>query len=123
MTVDNSREQYWRKMQERRPDGGSGGGAPPSDLESRIARIEADTEHMKTDLTTIASGISDLTKTMSSVQLDVSKGIGEVKAVFNTLDERSKHHTTKWDVVAILALLMGLIAAVVALTVRFQPMS
>lgn len=124
MTIDNTREEYWRhEMQRRRSGGGDGGdaGDPPPGLEPRVARIEADTEHIKADIGRIVSEVADLKKVATATQLDVAKGIGEVRTIFASLDERSKHFTTKWDVVAMLALLMGLVAAVIAVTVRFMP--
>jgi hypothetical protein len=131
MSVDDSREGFWREMQEKRrrhygkeADAtlkGGGGDGTSGGMEGRIARIESDMEHVKHGMAALELGSSELRKGVTAIQVDVAKGVGEIRTVFSGLDERSKHFTTRWDVVVMLSVLFGLLSGVIALAVRFIP--
>jgi len=90
-------------------------------MEARVARLESDMGHVIKGVDRVESSVSDITKTLTAVQLDISKGVGEIKVGIATLTERTKHFPTRWDVFLMLVALLTAIGIVVALAVRFIP--
>lgn len=133
MSVDDSRLDAWREMQARHAasrgeeqprlplQGGSGGGTYDGGMEARVARLESDMEHVRKGVDKLEIGLSDVKKTVSDIRVDIGKGVGEINTGIAKLDERSKHFTTRWDVILMLAAVVGILGAIVALAVRFIP--
>lgn len=83
-------------------DGTSGG------METRIARLESDMEHVKKTLDRVDTGLSDVRKT-----------VGELKVEFGRFDERIKHLPTKAYMWGQAVAIVGALGAVIALSARF----
>ena len=101
---------------EERLQGGSlksgGGDGTSGGMEARVARLESDMEHVKKGVDKANTGIDDLRKTSVGISTTLS-----------TLDERTKHSPTRWDVFLIISGVIAAIGAVVAITARFLPVA
>lgn len=75
---------------------GDGGDGTFDGMETRVSKLE--------------SGVDDIKKSLS-----------EIRVTLASIDERTKHMATKWEVVVILGVMTGLIGGIVALTARFLP--
>jgi uncharacterized coiled-coil protein SlyX len=133
MTIDRSQESAWAAKQERnradkgmRGDGdpplkGGGGDGTSGGMEERLARLEADMAHTRGDVSKLDSALVDVQKTLTAVQIDISKGVGEINRGIATLIERTKHFPTRWDVFLMLVAMLTAISVVAAFVARFIP--
>jgi t-SNARE complex subunit (syntaxin) len=90
-------------------------------MEARIAKLEADMDHVKRSVDKLDSGVSDIKKTVSDIRVDVAKGVGEIKTSIAAITERTRHLPTRWEVFLTLATLLAAVGATVALAIRFIP--
>lgn len=72
-------------------------------MEARVARLEADMEHVKKGVDKLDASTSDIKKVVNSIQVDISKGVGEIKVELSKLTEGAKHFPTKWEVFGIVS--------------------
>jgi hypothetical protein len=133
MTVDRTEEERWREKQLRyRADDAlegtsgaplktAGGGGTSGGMEARLAKIEADVEHVKNDVAKLQDSGSDIKKTLSSIQVDIAKGIGEIQTGMATITSGLKHRPTRWEVFLTLTALIAAIGTIVAITLHFAP--
>lgn len=83
-------------------DGTSGG------MEARVAKLEADMDHVKKGVDRLIAGTDD-----------IKKSLGDIKVTLAGIDERTKPLPTKWDVFLILVATLGVLATVITIAARF----
>lgn len=89
-------------------DGGHDGGMPP-DFPERVAVLETEVKHIKTDVATLKTDVRQMAADITTLKVDVA-----------TIKERLQHLPTKgWGVGAVVTT-VGLIAALVALAPKLQ---
>lgn len=88
---------------------GSGGGTSGG-MEQRVARLEADMDHVK-------RGVDDLRGSVRTLQGDLSA----VRADVARVDERSKHFPTKTEFLTTAGVMVAIIGGIIAAVVRFLP--
>ena len=86
--------------------GGSGDGTSGG-MESRIARLESDMEHVKKAVERIDRGQDDLRKTVTEIKVD-----------FGKFDERSKHFPTKGFIFSVSAALLAAGSGIMAILIK-----
>lgn len=104
MSLDETRKTDWEQMQRDRGIAldnaaalkGGGGGGTYDGMENRVSKLEANVDGIKDKLS-------------------------DIRVLLASIDERTKHMPTRWDVVLILAAMAGLIGGVVAIAARFLP--
>jgi uncharacterized protein (UPF0335 family) len=107
----------WRSIDERlqqlekresQGDLKAGGGGGTSDgMEQRVAKLETE--------------VSDLKKQVTDMRVENAKAFGDVKTVLATIDERTKHLPSRFEVVGIVALIVGVLGGAIGIAVRFIP--
>jgi hypothetical protein len=84
-------------------------------MERRVANLEFDMGHVKKGVDRLEANMSEIKKTLQDMRLDATKVSGETKASLATIEERSKHLPTKFEVFGIVAGVMGAIGVVARL--------
>lgn len=93
---------------------GSGGDGTSGGMESRLARLESDMEHVKKAVDKLDRGQEDIRKSLDGLKSDFSG----LKVDFGRFDERSKHFPSKGFIFSVSAGLLAATSAVMAILIR-----
>lgn len=90
------------------PELNDGPAVGSSGVESRLARLESDMDHVKETVAKIDRGQDDIRKTLS-----------ELKVEFGRFDERSKHFPSKGFIFSVSAGLLAAGSGIMAVLIKF----
>lgn len=78
-------------------------------MEARVARLEADMDHVKRSVDRIEAGVGEIKKTIAEFRVDTTKAAGESKTLIATLDERTKNFPTRWETFIVFSVLIAVL--------------
>lgn len=89
---------------------GGGGDGTSGDMETRVARLESDMEHVKRSLTSLDGRVGN-----------VQKDVGEIRVHLATVQNEMKHLPSKGYIFGVALSMLAAAGGIMAAVVRFIP--